>query len=89
MRWNGAKACRVLCINTPPEVYASLSDFLKATSTPSLTFLDPFAMLLPLFDEVIKSCDENTWAMVQEVRQVEKVWKTAAYNISNCYLKFE
>jgi hypothetical protein len=72
-RWNGTNACRVLCINTPPEVYESLFNFLKATPTPSLEFLDPFAMLLPLFDEVIKSCDKNTWTIVKEVRQVEKV----------------
>jgi hypothetical protein len=50
-----------------------LFNFLKATPTPSLEFLDPFAMLLPLFDEVIKSCDKNTWTIVKEVRQVEKV----------------
>lgn len=71
-RWNGANACRVLCINTPQEVYDAMSEFLTATPTPSLAFQDPFAMLLPLLDEVIKSCDKNTWSVTKEVRQVEK-----------------
>ena len=68
-------------------MYDGLFRFLTATPTPSLAFLDPFAMLSPLLDEVIKSCDKNTWTITKKVRQVEKVWNIIAYKISNCYLK--
>jgi hypothetical protein len=86
-RWSGTNACRVLCINNPPEVYDGLVEYL--TATPSLTFQDPYAMLLPLLDEVIKSCDKNTWTITNKVRQVEKVRDAARCKISGRYLKLK
>jgi hypothetical protein len=92
-RWSGSNACRVLCINTPPEVCRAMRTFLiptptpTPTPTPSFEFRDPFAMLRPLLDEVIKSCDANTWSVTREVRKVEKVCNTVPSNIAGSYLR--
>jgi hypothetical protein len=85
-QWSGSNACRVLCINTPPEVCVAMRILLMATPTLSFEFRDPFAMLCPLLDEVIKSCDLNTWRITKEVREVEKVCNTVPSNIADSYL---
>lgn len=61
--------------------------FLTATPQPSFEFRDPFAMLRPLLDEVIKSCDGNTWRVTKKVREVEKVCNTVSSNIAGSYLR--
>ena len=70
-RWNGPNACRILCIDTPPEMPEQLHVILNAA--PKLELRDPFAMLRPLLDEVVKCCDDNTWRVAKRVRAVEKV----------------
>jgi hypothetical protein len=70
-RWSGAGACRILCVDTPREVREQLNALLVAA--PTLELRDPFAMLRLLLDEVIKCCNDNTWRMTNQVREVEKV----------------
>ncbi|KAH7559372.1 hypothetical protein BM1_04309 [Bipolaris maydis] len=74
-RWNSSSDRRVLCIGASPKMSATLETVLTVTSSPPPTFesQDPLAMLKPLFDEVIKLCDDNTWAVTKKVRDVELV----------------
>ena len=68
-----SNACMVLCIDTPPELRAGLEDFLTVPQPPSFELQDPFAMLRPLFDEIIKVCNENAWRVTKLVRDIERV----------------
>lgn len=70
-RWSGADSCRVLCVDTPQDVRERLEALLVAA--PKLELRDPFAMIRPLLDEVIRCCDDSTWRMTNQVRKVEKV----------------
>jgi hypothetical protein len=70
-RWSGANACRVLCVDAPQDVRERLEAVL--VGAPKLELRDPFAMVRPLLDEVIKCCDDSTWRMTKQVRKVEKV----------------
>jgi hypothetical protein len=70
-RWSGANSCRVLCVDTPQNMREGLNALLAAA--PTLDLRDPFAMIRPLLDEVIKCCDDSTWRMTKLVRTVEKV----------------
>ena len=72
-QWSEKNTCRILCTATPPEVRTELTKILTARAKPELKLRDPFAMLRPLLDEVIRCCDENTWRLSQQVRAVEKV----------------
>ncbi|KAK4233121.1 hypothetical protein C8A03DRAFT_48234 [Achaetomium macrosporum] len=69
-RWSGPGASWILCIGTPPAVRQGLAQVLNAS--PTLELQDPFAMLRPLLDEVLKVCDENTWRVSEAVQGVEK-----------------
>lgn len=62
---------KVLCIGTPKEVREKLTEVLK--TSPELQLQDPFALLRPLFDEVIKACDRYTWRATKAVRDIELV----------------
>lgn len=73
MRWKGVNANRVLCIGVPRETSNELRTTLMAPTSPSLNPKDPFAMLRPLFDEVVKLCDDCTWRMMKLVRSIELV----------------
>ncbi|KAH9209909.1 hypothetical protein DL95DRAFT_413483 [Leptodontidium sp. 2 PMI_412] len=69
-QWSEKNTCRILCTATPPKVRTELTKILA--TEPKLELRDPFAMLRPLLDEVIRCCDENTWRLSQQVRAVEK-----------------
>lgn len=70
IRWSHPSSCRILCIDTPPVMREGLAKVLN--TLPPLEFRDPFAMLLPLLDEVLKLCDDNTWRVTKEIRNIEK-----------------
>lgn len=72
-RWNSAKTSRVLCIGASLQMSATLETMVKESPPPTFESQDPLAMLKPLFDEIIKLCDENTWAVTKKVRAVELV----------------
>ena len=71
--WNDSTTCRILCIGAPREVGTELKTLLTGPQPPSVELQDPFSMLRPLFDEVIKLCDENTWRVTKLVRAIERV----------------
>ncbi|KAL1595275.1 hypothetical protein SLS60_009965 [Paraconiothyrium brasiliense] len=71
--WNSSTTCRVLCIGAPQEMNTELKTLLVGPQPPSFELQDPFAMLRPLFDEIIKLCDENTWRVAKSVRVIERV----------------
>ncbi|KFY18199.1 hypothetical protein V492_00080 [Pseudogymnoascus sp. VKM F-4246] len=50
--WSTSGTARVLCIGTPPEMRAQIQQELQ--TRPSLNLNDPFAMLRPILDEVVK-----------------------------------
>lgn len=72
-RWNSSETSRVLCIGAPSQMSARLETILTVSPPPTFELQDPFAMLRPLFDEVIKLCDDNTWRMTKLVRTIELV----------------
>ena len=69
--WSVENSCRILCVDTPPDMREGLKVLLAAA--PTLDLRDPFAAVRPLLDEVIKCCDDSTWRMTKLVRKVEKV----------------
>ncbi|KAK5998023.1 hypothetical protein PT974_00393 [Cladobotryum mycophilum] len=76
--WKDAEICRVLCIDTPPKMCTQLCKFLNGPNDPNdprnftLELRDPFSTLLPLLDEIVKLCDDNTWRATRKVREIEK-----------------
>ncbi|EUC40135.1 hypothetical protein COCMIDRAFT_9931 [Bipolaris oryzae ATCC 44560] len=71
VRWESSNTRRVLCIGASPKMSATLETMLKVSSLPTFEPQDPLAMLKPLFDETIKLCDENIWAVTRRVRDIE------------------
>ncbi|KAF2176651.1 hypothetical protein K469DRAFT_645505 [Zopfia rhizophila CBS 207.26] len=69
-RWSHPNGCRVLCIGTPEELRMQLEVVLR--KSPSLELRDPFVMLRPLLDQIIKLYDDSTWRMRDEVRAIEE-----------------
>lgn len=72
-RWNSSNTSRVLCIGAPSQMSARLETILTMSPPPIFELQDPFAMVRPLFDEVIKLCDDNTWRVTKLVRTIELV----------------
>lgn len=70
-RWSHPGVCRVLCVGTPPVLRQQLKTALD--ESPSLGLRDPFAMMLPLFDQIIKLYDDSAWRVRDQVRAIEKV----------------
>ncbi|KAK2752924.1 hypothetical protein CKAH01_06165 [Colletotrichum kahawae] len=69
-RWTSNGTNQVLCIDTPPELEDRMIESLESSG--SLEFQDPFAMLGPLLDEILKISDQYTWRMSKEIREHEK-----------------
>ncbi|EQL02340.1 hypothetical protein OCS_01952 [Ophiocordyceps sinensis CO18] len=69
-RWSHPGVCRVLCVGTPPVLRQQLKTALD--ESPSLELRDPFAMMLPLFDQIIKLYDDSAWRVRDQVRAIEK-----------------
>ena len=68
--WGGSSDRRVLCIDTPwyfaEALRAALFEFAPNPE-------DPFALLQPLIDELVKLCDKSVWRIRNVVRDVETV----------------
>lgn len=71
-RWDDSGNCRVVCIDTPEELQSGLETFLQKQSPP-LNFSDPFAMHVPLIDQLILRYDDSVWRIRDLIRKVEKV----------------
>lgn len=75
-RWDGPGKCRVLCIDTPPDLPDRLRHALsKKTSSPSETAqaqADPFALHPGLLDTMIVYSDISVWRVRDPIRLLEK-----------------
>ena len=71
-RWDYPGHCRVLCIDTPEELQSRLLTVLEKQST-LLELRDPFAMHVPLIDQIILLYDVSVWSVRHPVRKFEKV----------------
>jgi hypothetical protein len=70
-RWDHSGHCRVICIDTPEDLQSGLEIFLR--KHPPLNFSDPFAMHVPLIDQIILQYDLSVWRVRRPVRDIEKV----------------
>ena len=77
--WSTLGTARVLCIGTPSEMRVRIEQELRIR--PAFNPNDPFAMLRPVLDEVLRACDDDTWRMAKTVRRVEKVWHLKHRNL--------
>ncbi|KFZ19987.1 hypothetical protein V501_00367 [Pseudogymnoascus sp. VKM F-4519 (FW-2642)] len=68
--WSTPGTARVLCIGTPLEMRVRIEQELQ--TRPAFNPNDPFAMLRPILDEVVRACDDDTWRVAKTVRRVEK-----------------
>ena len=72
-RWDYPDRCTVLCIDTPFDMPEKLkSRLLREQSL--LNFCDPFAMHVPLIDQIILLYDVSVWRVRDPVRDIEKVF---------------
>jgi hypothetical protein len=70
--WDRSGQRRVLCIDTPGHFRSALHAIVThSTLEPN----DPFAMLKPLIDELLKLSDRSVWRVRNAVRDVEKVFQ--------------
>lgn len=81
-RWDHSGNCRVVCIDTPEELQSGLKNFFQSHSKPEtalpkpphpLNFKDPFAMHIPLIDQIVMRYDESVWLIRDLIRDVETV----------------
>jgi hypothetical protein len=70
--WDQSGQHRVLCIDTPGHfrkaLHGIVSHFVLEPN-------DPFAMLPPLIDEIVKLCDNSVWRIRGMIRDMEKVFQ--------------
>lgn len=71
-RWDYPDRCTVLCIDTPFDTPEKLKSRLLRESL--LNFCDPFAMHIPLIDQIILLYDVSVWRVRDPVRDIEKVF---------------
>lgn len=67
--WDNSGRCRVLCIDTPEDLQSGLETVLQESLNPR----DPFAMHIPLLDQIVKLYDDSVWRVRDPVRDIEKV----------------
>ncbi len=72
-RWSSPGHCKVLCIDTPKELQSKLNAVLRKQS-PRLDFSDPFAMHVPLIEQIILLYDLSVWRARHPVREIEQVF---------------
>jgi hypothetical protein len=63
---------RVLCIDTPVDMPNQIKTILQKQTTP-LERRDPFAMFVPLIDQIVKLSDESVWLFRPQIRYIENV----------------
>lgn len=69
-RWEALGSGRILCIDTPEDFPSMLSTILGDTT---VDLNDPFAMHIPLLQEIVRLNDKSVWAIRDPIREVEKV----------------
>jgi hypothetical protein len=68
--WDNSGHCRVLCIDTPEKLPSDLQTALKGSP---FKRSDPFAMHIPLLDQIVRLYDDSVWQVRHPVRDIEKV----------------
>jgi Mg2+ and Co2+ transporter CorA len=61
----------VLCFGVPIDMQHRLESRLRDGQ--HLSSQDPFALLVPLLDEILKQYDESVWRIRDHIREVEEV----------------
>lgn len=74
--WDSLGCCRVLCIDTPQDLQSALETVLQK---PFLDPRDPFAMHVPLIDQIVKLYDDSVWLIRDEVREIEEVSSSVVF----------
>lgn len=64
--------CMVVCVDTPDNLLSNLEQALS-TGSGELDLSDPFALHIPLMDQIIILYDQSVWGICVLIRQVEKV----------------
>jgi hypothetical protein len=62
----------VVCVDTPDNFPADLKHSLS-TRSGELDLSDPFALHIPLMDQIIMLYDQSVWGIRDLIRRVEKV----------------
>jgi len=72
-RWDHSGTSQILCVDTPPDFPSELKKRLEGQTQP-LNLHDPFAMHMPLVDQITVYADISAWRVRDPVRILEKVW---------------
>lgn len=68
-RWE-PNHCMVVCVDTPDSLPADLA---RRLSKEALDRSNPFALHIPLVDQIITLNDKSVWGIRDLIRRVEKV----------------
>ncbi|OCK73627.1 hypothetical protein K432DRAFT_387294 [Lepidopterella palustris CBS 459.81] len=80
--WNGGAGV-MFCINTPASMEKNLITTLEKEDPTPLDARDPFAMYIPLMDEIVKLYDESVWSIRDVLRRIEKIREFENMDILN------
>src|SRR4051812_47834229 len=70
-RWEPGHFMAV-CVDTPDNLLADLEQGLS-TEPETLDLSDPFALYIPLTDQIIMLYDQSVWGIRDLIRRIEKV----------------
>ena len=70
-RWESGR-CMILCVDTPDDFREQLEQSMN-NEQEELDLNDPFALHLPLMDQIIALYDRSVWSIRDLIRRVEKV----------------
>lgn len=80
--WDHSGHCRVLCIDTPENLPSDLQTALKGSP---FKRSDPFAMHIPLLDQIVRLYDHSVWRVRHPVRDIEKSRGKTTPDFSNMH----
>jgi hypothetical protein len=61
----------ILCFGAPQQLQIGLESALKVD--PSIKYDNPFALLNPVIDQILKLYDQSIWSIRDQIRNVESV----------------
>lgn len=64
--------CTILCVDTPGNFREQLEQHVKSEKG-QIDLNDPFALHIPLMDQIITLYDQSVWSIRDLIRRVEKV----------------
>ena len=81
-RWEPGH-CMMLCVDTPDGFREGLKHTLEYKQG-LLDFNDPFALHIPLMDQIIALYDRSVWSIRDLIRRVEKACSWSVCNLEWC-----